>query len=668
MGRRMAESAHAVFLSYASQDAPAAARICQGLRAAGIEVWFDQSELRGGEAWDRQIRRQIHDCALFIPVISAHTEQRTEGYFRREWRLAVDRMLDMADDTAFLLPVVIDDTAEAAARVPERFREVQWSRAPAGELSAALTERIQHLAKAAQPGAPAPAVRAQAQTPAGASGGALPQLRAARYAMWVGLALLGLAGGYWFAVRPQPAPVKEAAAVTEKSIAVLPFVDMSEKRDQEYFADGLAEELLDLLAKTPGLHVIARTSSFSFKGKSDDIPTIGAKLKVATILEGSVRRSADHLRVTTQLVRAADGEHIWSETYDRQISDIFKVQDEIAAAVATALKLKLAPGQAATPSRSANADAYVQYMLGQQYFNHGGDEGYRRAVSAYREALRLDPNYAAAYAGLAYAQYYLADATGDQPGLERAQAAAQRAIELAPDLAMGYAARADLRGNIFWDWPGARRDYARAYELGPDDPFVLRRYSSLLQSLDELAEAIRLAQRAIELDPFSASAWRNLGFALLTKGDRSGARTAAQRALAIDPSGLFNVVLASTIELLDHQPAAAREALRPLTDADPSAAAFRLTLLACAEHSLGHEAESQRALDEVIARGAAFGAYQIGVTYAWRGQKDQAFEWLERAYRQRDGGLAALKNDPILASLHGDARFTALLKKVNLAD
>jgi TolB-like protein len=665
----MAESAPAVFLSYASQDAQAAARICQQLRAAGIEVWFDQSELRGGEVWDRQIRRQIHDCVLFMPVVSAHTEQRGEGYFRREWRLAVDRMLDMADDTAFLLPLVIDDTPEAHARVPERFREVQWSRAPAGELPASLIERIRRLANAVPSGGSAPVAGARADSPSRAAAGRTPAPRVPRYALWMGLALVAaLAGGYWFAVRPHPvASVKETATAMEKSIAVLPFIDMSEKRDQEYFADGLAEELLDLLAKTPGLHVIARTSSFSFKGKSDDIPTIAAKLKVATILEGSVRRSGDHLRVTTQLVRAADGEHIWSETYDREIKDIFTVQDEIAAAVTAALKLKLSPAQTSTPSRSANADAYVQYMLGQQYFNHGSVESYRRAVDAYHEALRLDPGYAAAYAGLAYAEYYRADATGDQAGLGRAQAAAERAIELAPDLAIGYAARGDLRGNILWDFPGARRDYAHAYELDPNDPFVLRRYSLLLQSLLQTAEATRLAHRATELDPFSAAAWRNLAYALLTEGDLAGARSAAQHALAIDPSAILNISVASTIELLDHHPEAARAGWPAITD-DEEGMAFRLTLLACAEHSLGHKAESQRALDETIAKSAPYAAYQIASVYAWRGEKDLAFQWLERAYRQRDGGLAGMKADPVLASLHGDARFKALLKKINLAD
>src|SRR6202041_911166 len=206
-----------------------------------------------------------------------------------------------------------------------------------------------------------------------------------------------------------PAP----PVISEKSIAVLPFLDMSEKHEQEYFSDGLAEELLDLLAKTPGLHVIPRTSSFSFKGKSEDIPTIAGKLRVAKILEGSGRKLGNHLRGTTQLMRADPGEHIWSETYDRELKDVFKVQDEIAGAVVAALKLKLAPAQDASAHTTANTEAYTQYLLGRQFWNHRNLDGYRRAVEAYRKAIALDPGYAAAYAGLATAENYVADATGE---------------------------------------------------------------------------------------------------------------------------------------------------------------------------------------------------------------------------------------------------------------
>ncbi len=299
----MTHSSKPVFLSYASEDSEAAARICASLRAAGIEVWFDQSELRGGDAWDRQIKQQIHECALFIPIISGHSQSRLEGYFRREWKLAAERTHDMAEEKSFLVPVVIDDTPERRASVPDRFREMQWSRLPGGETSPAFCERVKALLGG-------PSAAGESRGSAGFPPFAVAKRSSHRWvAATIAAALVVLVGGWqaWRIVTPKHSGAvqqlsKVAPSVAlEKSIAVLPFADMSEKKDQEYFADGLAEELLDLLAKTPGLHVIARTSSFSFEGKADDIPTIAAKLKVANILEGSVRKSGNQLRVNTEL-------------------------------------------------------------------------------------------------------------------------------------------------------------------------------------------------------------------------------------------------------------------------------------------------------------------------------------------------------------------------------
>jgi TolB-like protein len=208
----------------------------------------------------------------------------------------------------------------------------------------------------------------------------------------------------------QDAAAAPTALALEQSIAVLPFVDMSENKDQEHFSDGLAEELIDQLTRIPHLHVIARTSSFSFKGKSEDIPTIAMKLKVANVLEGSVRKSGDRLRVTTQLIRADTGEDLWSETYDRQLKDVFQVQDEIAGAVVAALELKLSPGQQASSShRTSNTEAYTQYLLGRQLLARTGTDDFRNAVAAFSKAVELDPGYAAAYAELAVAQASVAE-------------------------------------------------------------------------------------------------------------------------------------------------------------------------------------------------------------------------------------------------------------------
>lgn len=462
-----------------------------------------------------------------------------------------------------------------------------------------------------------------------------------------------------------PVDVPTVFAPPSHSIAVLPFVNLSSDKDQEYFADGLAEELLDLLAKTPGLHVIARTSSFSFKGKPDDIPTIGAKLKVAHILEGSVRKSGNRLRVSTQLVRAADGQHLWSQTYDREAKDVFKMQDEIATAVVAALQLKLSPGQESSPSRSTNVDAYFQYMLGQQYYSHLDNGDGPRSIAAYRQAIALDPQYAAAYAGLAIAEYELARDVGGA-GPERALAAAEHAIQLAPDQPLGYSARGYLRVRIAWDWSGAQADFTEALALNPSDPVVLRRYSLLLAFLGRLPESIAVARRATDLDPFSAPAWSRLCEVLKWSGDLSAAREAIHRSLAIDPTNDFYISELAETELRDHQFAEALAQLHRI--GSDSLGPWQLTRIAMAEHSLGHSKESQQTLDEAITQRAQTSAYWIAETYAWRGEKAQALAWLERAYQQRDPVITSLKINPLLVSVRGDPRYEELLKKIKLAE
>lgn len=336
----------AVFLSYASQDAEAARRISDALRAADIEMWFDQSELRGGDVWDHRIRQQIRDCALFIPVISANTVSRAEGYFRLEWTLADQRTQMMARSKAFVVPVCIDGTPQSNAEVPDSFLRAQWTRLPGGITPPGFSTRIATLLGTA-PSEPAP-------PPSAAPPPRPPARRTAPPFLWPLLAVTLLAAALliWHPWRARGAPQAAADVGTlEKSVAVLPFLDMSEKHDQEYFSDGLAEELIDSLTRIPALRVPARTSSFSFKGKQATVGEIGRALGVTHVLEGSVRKSGEHLRITAQLVRADNGFHLWSQTYDREERDVFAVQDDIAHAVAEQLKITLF-GAASAPVQS----------------------------------------------------------------------------------------------------------------------------------------------------------------------------------------------------------------------------------------------------------------------------------------------------------------------------
>ncbi len=470
------------------------------------------------------------------------------------------------------------------------------------------------------------------------------------------------------AIKSAAAPSTAAAspAASDSSIAVLPFVDMSQSKDQEYFSDGLSEELLNLLAQIPQLRVIARTSSFSFKGKEVDVAEIAKTLNVANVLEGSVRKSGDTLRITAQLIRTADSSHLWSETYDRQLTDVFKVQDEIAAAVVAQLKVKLLPAQQVTnPHRTVNTEAYNQYLLGNQFFNRNSLEGYHFAVEAYRKAIALDPAYAAAYAGLAYAEIYTSDyaATPEEnaAGRQRALAAADKSTALAPDLAEGYAVRAWLRSSITWEWSGAQADFDKALALEPGNADAQRRYGILLTYLGRISESIAANRKAIELDPLSSAAWNNLGAAYsIDPSNYREAREAIDRALAINPESSFAKTNLVVLELLEgHAPEA-------LSVARTAGVVWSQVGVAMAEHTLGHSRESQAALDELIAKYAHDSAYQIAEVYAWRGEIDKAFEWLERAYVQHDGGIGLIKTDPVLKPLRTDARFAAMVKKLGL--
>jgi TolB-like protein len=654
-----------VFLSYASQDAEAVRRLADALRAAGVRVWFDQHELTSGDAWDAKIRKQVQECTLFVPVISATTNARLEAYFRIEWNLAAHRTHAMAGEKAFLLPVVIDDTRDTDAVVPAEFKAVQWTRLPAAADPGPFVRRVSTLLAGTPLATGSAAAAVKIVAPAGAGH--------QRSSIWAaaGAAVLVLAAGatYWASSRPEAALTARASlAVDSASIAVLPFANLSSDKEQEYFSDGLSEELLNLLSKLPQLRVIARSSSFSFKGKGHDVPAIAKALGVAHILEGSVRKSGDTLRITTQLIRAADSTQVWSDTYERKLTDVFKLQDEIAAAVVAALKVKLLPAQRITNlHQTANTEAYQLYLLGNQLYSQNTPESYRRAVAAYGKAIAADPGYAAAYAGVAVAEHEgfrfseLPLSPGDiATAKQRALAAAEKAIALAPDLALGYAARAFIRMFSFWDWTGAHADFERARTLDPNDSTIARRYGLLQAIIGQLPAAIDTTEKVIQTDPLSMLAWSNLGSYYNASGQLAEARKTLTRALEISTHAQHAHNYLGQTELLEGDADAALRQYREAGDI------HAMTGTAMAEHTLGRRDASQKALDELIATHAQDRAFRVAQVYAWRGEKDKAFSWLQRAYAQRDSDLTYIKYEPLLASLRSDPRFAAMLDKLAL--
>jgi TolB-like protein/Tfp pilus assembly protein PilF len=451
------------------------------------------------------------------------------------------------------------------------------------------------------------------------------------------------------------------------SIAVLPFADVSPRGDQEYFSDGLTDEILNALASVEGLRVPGRTSSFYFKGKSAKLADIGRELKVGAVLEGSVRRAGNRVRVTAQIVSVADGYRQWTQTYDRELTDIFAVQDDIARAVVEALDVKLLGGRAPSVRSHAaeNPEVYAQYLLGRQQYYRYTMPSLRLAVAAYQKALALDPSYAPAWAGLGAPLYHLAGQAETPAAVatqrRRALDAAEKAVALSPDLAEALSARGILRALVEYDWLGAKADLERAMALNPNDADGRRRYGVLLYDLGRLPEAIAEVRKAVDLDPLGPS-WSMLGMLYQAAGDLGAAEAAFRRHLRIAPDALPALLGIGRNLLLQSKPKEASAVFENCPGEDD-----RLWGKAAVEHALGHPDASRAALDELISRYAHASAFGIAEVYAWRGEKDPAFEWLERGFAGHASGMAGeFRTDPFLRALRDDPRFEALLRKLNL--
>lgn len=474
---------------------------------------------------------------------------------------------------------------------------------------------------------------------------------------------------------PVPRPIA-AFDASAPSIAVLPFLNLSDDASNEHFADGLAEELLNVLAKIPGLRVASRTSAFSFKGdRTTDIPTIARRLNVSTVLEGSVRKAGRRVRITAQLVQADTDSHLWSQSYDRELDDLFAVQDDIAQSVVQELRSALlgeradaaanarmmAQLRAATRGRTGNAEAHELYLLGRFLVDRLTPDDTATGIGYLRQALQIDPRYALAWAGLAGA-YSNQAGYGWAPKVqtfELARAAARHALELEPELAEGHAELGWVQISFEWDWFAADTTYARALALGAGDRSIVGAASVLADSLGRKEEAVALARRAAALDPLSFIAQGNLALRCLNSGLLDEAADALEAAFRLNPRAALLHAVLGTLRLEQGRPGEALTAFRQ-EGVEP----LRLAGVAMAQHALGQHAQCQTTLHELIATCADDGALQIAETFAYLGDADRAFEWLERAYVQRDSGLAQMQSWPLLRKLHGDARWRPFLQKM----
>ncbi len=478
------------------------------------------------------------------------------------------------------------------------------------------------------------------------------------------IAAAGLAGYLWFA-RNKP----KTYSTNNTSIAVLPFVDMSTTKDQEYFSDGFAEQLINDLAKVSGLKVVGRSSSFQFRDKDVDLRDVGRKLGVANVLEGSVRREGNHVRVTAELVKTSDGFQLWSQTYDREINGIFRVQDEIALAATGALQVKLLGGAGrgeASTLRSANPEAYQAYLQGKYFAARGMDrEDLDKALSYIEQAIQLDPNYAAAWAQLSQVLETMAGYgfIESSQGFRRARESAEKAISLDPDLAAGYLRLATIQMSHDWDWDGAEVSLRKAAMLEPGSAEVINGQAYLARRLGRTDEAIELYKLAVGLDPLRADFQLTLGYELFDQGRYEEALAALQKAEQLNPqlSSLY-----MTRGKIFFSEGRKEEALAEMEKEKRDGE--RWTGEALAYYALGRTEDSNRALKQLIATHQDDSAFQIGEIYAYRGETDKAFAWLDRAYRQRDSGLPEMKTSPLMKSLLQDPRRAELLRKMGLPD
>jgi TolB-like protein len=479
-------------------------------------------------------------------------------------------------------------------------------------------------------------------------------------AFLIGVALVAV-GLLAFQLLRSPGP-RNASVSENKSIAVLPLLNESGDPKDEYFSDGLSEELIAALAQIKQLKVIGRSSSFRFKERKEDSKTIGEKLGVATLLEGTVRKQGDRVRIVAELINAPDGIELWTHTFDRELKDIFAVQQEIAAAVASALKTTLL-GSDQRPASSAtqNTEAHNAYLLGHHHFLRRNVEDYRTAVAYFDEAIRLDPKYALAYTERSESWTLIGDLTGQAKTVwPKAQSDAEQAVALAPDLAEAHGALGWARFFTEWKFAEGLKELRRAKELSPSNPTANDLLTRVLVYVGNLTEAEKLAREALELDPLAFTPPFNLARILWFEGKLDEANAAAAKAAELQPEAAsthrYQVFVA--FQRGDPETALREAQLEPNET-------YRRFELALAHFARKDQTAADAALNDLIVTSRDIAAYQIAQVYAVRGETDKALEWLQISFDTHDSGMLALVGDPFLRGLHDDPRYKALVAKMN---
>lgn len=661
-------SGREVFLSYASRDGATAQRVCDYLEGVGMPVWMAPRDVPAGALYADAIVRAITACRALVLVLSQDSV--ASSHVGKEIERASSKRKPVI---AFRL-----DTAELTPALEYFLSESQWidARQSLEPALPKLAEGIRRLGAAgpAVPG-PRPAPLPLAGSPPGSRAGLRARVAtAAIVTALLAAGFIALKAGWHH--KASPAPAMTAAplaaggpATARKSIAVLPFTDLSERKDQEYFSDGLSDELIDLLGKVPGLRVPARTSSFYFKGKQATLAEIGKALNVTHVLEGSVRKSGNALRITTELVSVADDARVWSETYDRQLDDVFKVQDDIAGAVVTALRISVLGDNAPRAAPTVNSDAYLHYLKAvAEFYGPGGPNIFDEVLAELQAAIRLDPSFAQAW--LLVGQVRVSGFTGGGYGGPYATVrpaafeALQRALSIDPDSAAAHVQLARLYYMMDWDIPAAHRELDRAVALRPNEPSALWLMGYIADSEGRFDEAIAQHLKSRDIDPLLQDNYRQLGNDYYRAGRLDEGAAILAEARQLFPGARTVHYRLGLVRLAQHRAEEALEEFKLETDPDFRGAGIPLAL-----DALGRKPEADRAVAELLGSKTAANtsAYQIALVYAHRGDPTQAFQWLERALRQRDAGMHWMKFDPLLKAMSGDPRFQALLAQMHQA-
>ena len=652
-----AAGSRAVFLSYASPDAGVANQVCQFLEARGVACWMAPRDVKPGAAYADAIVRAINEASALVLVLSASTM--ASEHVSREVERAASKHKPVV---AFRV-----DAANLSAELEYFLSRSQWIDVPALGMPAALVK----LVEAVRQGSAAARGNPGLVAAGGASvNQAVGMASVAKRVVLGAAVVIALGVGGVLAVRfgqskhgETPAP--SMAAISDKSIAVLPFTDMSQKKDQEYFGDGMAEEILDLLAKIPGLTVIGRTSSFQFKGKNEDLRTIGAKLNAAYVLEGSVRNSGDQVRITAQLINTRTGAHEWSETYDRPIGDVLKLQDAIAAAVVRELQLTVAPAYLGSRSTVRDTEAYDLVLRGRHAADRWDEEGVQESVTLLRQALDRDPTSADTAAELARAyarqgeEAYIAPAVA----FEQARRTAAGALKLDPTNALAHFELGFIHLVYDWDWMSADQEFQRCAILAPGGAEAPHGEAMLSLTLGRWDDALRQIKVALTRDPLHPGSYWHLAQIQMRRGHLPEAELAMRRMLDIRPT--FNGAhywLGLVLLARGNADAALLEMQKQSDDL------YKKYGVAIVEYTIGRKSASDAVLTQMLRDQSGGDAGSIAALYALRGQSDQAFDWLDRAYQKKEPWLIYFKGDWLLRSLETDPRYKAFLKKMNLPE